>query len=183
MADKVIRIIDNYWLETSLPYDFEIKSYSNIGFGEGSQVKRPYGYILAYNLTGDTNWLERARINVDWPLGANPLCTTYITGIGSKYPMHPHNKICHYDGVDEPIPGYNIYGLAESLKYKNVYAPIMDHAYPRYRSDIGEPDWPFYPVARKYVDTWESVAHGEFVIDDLARTAMVFAYFSSTNAP
>jgi hypothetical protein len=183
ITEKIISTVDNSWLEQDLPYNFEIKSYSNIGFGEGSMVRRPYGYILAYELTGDTNWLERARVNLDWPLGANPLSMTYITGIGSKYPMEPHNKIDHYDDIVEPIPGFNIYGLAEDLEYRDYYAAILENAWPAYRTDMVEPGDPFYPVARKYVDTWESVAHGEFVIDDLARTAMVFAYFSSTNSP
>lgn len=184
MEDKLIGIADG-WLtdyDRPLPYDFEIKSHSNLRWGEGGQIRRPYGYILAYEVTGDTNWLERARINMDWPLGANPLSQTYITGIGGKYPMHPHNKIDHGDGIDEPIPGYNIYGLAWELNYANEYQAMIDYSYPRYQYDQG-PSGIYYPVARKYVDTWESVQHGEFVVDDLARTAMVFAYFSSTNSP
>lgn len=59
---------------------------------------------------------------------------------------------------------------------------MIDYSYPSYQYDQG-PSGTYYPVARKYVDTWESVQHGEFVVDDLARTAMVFACFSSTNAP
>lgn len=38
------------------------------------------------------------------------LSTICITAIGSKYPMKPRNKIDHYDGILEPIPGFNIYG-------------------------------------------------------------------------
>lgn len=181
MEDKLVGIISN-WLKQDVPYEFEFKSHSNLQWGEGSQIRRPYGYILAYELTGDTNWLERARVNIDWPLGANPLSMTYITGIGSRYPMHPHNKIDHYDGIEEPIPGFNIYGLTWELDYNNYYQPIIDNSYPFYQYDYGS-DADYYPLARKYVDVWESVKHGEFVVDDLARTAMVFAYFSSTNSP
>ena len=59
---------------------------------------------------------------------------------------------------------------------------MLDYSYPYYNYGTNAAA-PYYPLARKYVDTWESVRHGEFVIDDLARTAMVFAYFSSTNSP
>ncbi|MBC8206941.1 MAG: glycoside hydrolase family 9 protein [Kiritimatiellales bacterium] len=183
IADEIVAQIDGCWLETDLPYDFEVKSYSSLKWGEGAEIRRPYGYILAYELTGDSDWLERARINLDWSLGANPLSTTYITGIGDKYPMHPHNKFDHGDGIDEPIPGYNIYGLAEDIVDRDYYSQILDHSCPVYRDDWAAPGEPVYPVARKYVDTWESVLHGEFVIDDLARTAMVFAYFSTANSP
>ncbi|MGE4490301.1 MAG: glycoside hydrolase family 9 protein, partial [Kiritimatiellales bacterium] len=184
IAEKTINIAENYAYEYAmdLRYDFEIKSFNGMKFGGASMVQRPYNYILAYEVSKDTNWLEHARINMDWPLGANPLSTTFITGVGDKYPKHPHSKICYYDGVDEPFPGINVYGIARDLPYKNVYAPILDHSYPSY-SPTGSSSGKYYPYARKYVDTWESVLHGEFVIDDLARTAMVFAYFSSTNAP
>ncbi len=183
MKDQFVYAVSNYWktCDMPLPYDFEIKSHSNLQWGEGSQIRRPYGYILAYELTGSAWFLGEALKNIDWPLGANPLSTTYITGIGSKYPMHPHNKIDHYDGIDEPIPGYNIYGLTWELEYNNYYQPIIDKSYPTYQ--YNPTNSLQYPLARKYVDVWESVKHGEFVVDDLARTAMVFAYFSSTNAP
>lgn len=184
MKDKFVNIVSNYWKECdkALPYDFEIKSHSILQWGEGAQIRRSYGYIMAYELTGSSWFLGEALKNIDWPLGANPLSQTYITGIGSKYPMKPHNKIDHGDGIDEPIPGFNIYGLAWELDYNNEYQAIIDHSYPSYQYNDG-PDGTYYPLARKHVDVWESVKHGEFVVDDLARTAMVFAYFSSTNSP
>jgi endoglucanase len=183
MRGQFISTVSNYWktCDMDLPYDFEIKSHSILQWGEGSQIRRPYGYILAYELTGNDWFLGEALKNIDWPLGANPLNTTYITGLGSKYPMKPHNKIDHGDGIDEPIPGFNIYGLAWELDYNNYYQPIIDYSYPPYQ--YSPTNSIQYPLARKYVDVWESVKHGEFVVDDLARTAMVFAYFSSTNAP
>lgn len=183
MKGQFISTVSNYWktCDMELPYDFEIKSHSIMQWGEGSQIRRPYGYILAYELTGNSWFLGEALKNIDWPLGANPLSTTFITGIGSKYPMKPHNKIDHYDGVIEPIPGFNVYGLTWELDYNNYYSPIIDKSYPPYQYETTNSLQ--YPLARKYVDVWESVKHGEFVVDDLARTAMVFAYFSSTNSP
>lgn len=183
MRAQFISTVSNYWkiCDMDLPYDFEIKSHSILQWGEGSQIRRPYGYILAHELTGNDWFLQEALSNMDWPLGANPLSTTYITGIGSQYPMKPHNKIDHYDGIVEPIPGFNIYGLTWELDYNNHYKPIIDHSWPKYQYD--PINAVHYPLARKHVDVWESVKHGEFVVDDLARTAMVFAYFSSTNAP
>jgi len=183
MKDQFISTVSNYWkvCDMDLPYDFEIKSHSILQWGEGAQIRRPYGYILTYELTGNDWFLGEALKNIDWPLGANPLSQTYITGIGSKYPMQPHNKIDHYDGIDEPIPGYNIYGLAWELEYNDYYKAIIDDSYPPYQ--YNPTNSLQYPLVRKHVDVWESVKHGEFVVDDLARTAMVLGYFSSTNAP
>lgn len=182
MKDQFISLVSNYWkaCDLQLPYDFEIKSHSMLQWGEGSQIRRPYGYILAYELTGNRWFLDQALKNIDWPLGANPLSTTFITGLGSNYPRHPHNKIDHADGIAEPIPGFNIYGLTWELDYNNYYRPIIDRSYPAYQ--YSPTNALQYPLARKYVDVWESVKHGEFVVDDLARTAMVFAYLSSTNS-
>jgi len=179
LRGQFINTVSNYWktCDMDLPYDFEIKSHSILQWGEGSQIRRPYGYILAYELTGNDWFLQEALSNMDWPLGANPLSTTYITGIGSRYPLKPHNKIDHHNGIVEPIPGFNIYGLTWELDYNNHYKPIIDRSWPKYQ--YHPTNAVHYPLARKYVDVWESVKHGEFVIDDLARTAMVFAYFST----
>ncbi len=183
MRDQFVSTVSNYWkvCDMDLPYDFEIKSHSILQWGEGAQIRRPYGYILTYELTGNDWFLGEALKQIDWPLGANPLSQTYITGIGSKYPMQPHNKIDHYDGIVEPIPGYNIYGLAWELEYNDYYKAIIDDSYPPYQ--YSQTNSLQYPLVRKHVDVWESVKHGEFVVDDLARTAMVLGYFSSTNSP
>lgn len=51
-----------------------------------------------------------ALMNADYLLGRNPLGYCYVTGFGSKSPMHPHHRISQADGIDEPFPGLLVGG-------------------------------------------------------------------------
>jgi endoglucanase len=135
-------------------------------------------YLLFYELLGEERYLDLARQNLDVTLGANPLSISFITGIGTRSPLFPHCKLSHFDGIDEPIPGYSIYGVAHSLPGKGSYLQIMEGAYPAYQGR--DTSLNYYPTARKFVDAWEPVKMGEYVIDDLARAAVCFGYFSGS---
>jgi endoglucanase len=154
---------------------------TSVNFGGFSMSSRwSVYYILFYELLGREELLELAKQNLDVQMGANPLSITYITGIGSKYPMRPHAKICEYDGIEEPIPGFSVYGCAHSLIEKGYYTVIMNNAYPRYQGN--DPSVAYYPSTRKFVDAWEPVKMGEFVIENLSHTAMAIGYFSNPDA-
>ena len=51
-----------------------------------------------------------ALMNADYLLGRNPLGYCYVTGFGSKSPMHPHHRISQADGIDDPFPGLLVGG-------------------------------------------------------------------------
>lgn len=42
----------------------------------------------------------------DYILGANPTGYCFVSGFGTKYPRHFHDRRCTSDGIEEPIPGY-----------------------------------------------------------------------------
>ena len=60
---------------------------------------------LASRLTGDKKYLTAAQQNVDYVLGRNATGYCFITGFGSKSPMHPHHRISEADGIKAPFPG------------------------------------------------------------------------------
>lgn len=60
---------------------------------------------LAHRLTGDKKYLTAAQQNADYVLGRNATGYCYITGFGTKSPMHPHHRISEADGIDAPFPG------------------------------------------------------------------------------
>lgn len=60
---------------------------------------------IANRLTGDAKYLAAAQQNADYVLGRNATGYCYITGFGSKSPMHPHHRISEADGIDAPFPG------------------------------------------------------------------------------
>jgi len=158
-------------------YKVAEKDFINVGFGTLSMSTRySFIYILAHELTGNSYYLDRAKQNIDFQLGANPLSKVFITGIGDNPVVDPLNKVSEFDGIAQPIPGFSVYGPANALPYKSYYIAVLDNAYPAYYGSPG------YPTARKYLDNFNITKYSEFVIDDLTRTAAVFGYFSTASA-
>lgn len=67
-------------------------------------------FLYAYDITGDSKYLENARRNMNYVLGQNATGYCYVTGFGTKSPMFPHSRLCHSDGIVEPIPGLLVGG-------------------------------------------------------------------------
>ena len=67
-------------------------------------------FLYAYDITGDGKYLVNAHRNVNYILGQNATGYCYVTGFGSKSPMFPHSRLCHSDGIEEPIPGLLVGG-------------------------------------------------------------------------
>jgi endoglucanase len=66
--------------------------------------------LYAYYLTGDKKYYQSAVKTLDYLLGKNPMDMSYVTGFGSKSPMHPHHRPSQADGVQEPVPGMLVGG-------------------------------------------------------------------------
>jgi endoglucanase len=66
--------------------------------------------IQAYLLTRDKKYLKAARGNLDYLLGRNATGYCFVTGFGSKSPMHPHHRPSVADGIKEPVPGLLVGG-------------------------------------------------------------------------
>ena len=61
--------------------------------------------INAYLLTKEKKYIAGALTNLDYLLGRNATGYSFITGIGSFSPMHPHHRPSVADGIAEPVPG------------------------------------------------------------------------------
>lgn len=61
--------------------------------------------LYQYRLTGDEKYLNYAVSNLDYLLGRNATGYSFVTGYGSKTPMHPHHRPSETDGVEAPVPG------------------------------------------------------------------------------
>ncbi|TVQ06186.1 MAG: cellulase, partial [Balneolaceae bacterium] len=66
--------------------------------------------LQAYRVTGEENYLNAARANLDYILGRNATGYSFVTGFGSKPPMFPHHRQSAADSVDEPVPGFVVGG-------------------------------------------------------------------------
>jgi endoglucanase len=101
--------------------------------------------LQAYALTKDRRYVDGALSNLDYILGRNATGYSFITGIGSKSPMHPHHRQSEADGITEPVPGLLVggpnIGMQDSCNY------------------------PFHEIETAYVDNVCSYASNEIAIN------------------
>lgn len=87
------------------------KSGRDFGWGSNAQAgNQGVALINAYLMTGNKEYIDMALGNLDYLLGRNGTGYSYVTGYGSKTPMHPHHRISAADGVADPVPGLLVGG-------------------------------------------------------------------------
>ncbi len=101
LADQLRQDVDKQAFQTPMG-----KAASDYIWGS-SAVAANQGIALlqAYRLTNDETYLNAALANMDYLLGRNPVGYSFVTGFGSKTPMHPHHRPSVADGIDAPVPG------------------------------------------------------------------------------
>ena len=106
-------------------------------------------FLYAYELTGNRKYVDNAFRNVNYILGQNATGYCYVTGFGYKSPMFPHSRLCHSDGIEEPIPGLLAGGpnpaqqdIAEVRKYHSSYPDeSYEDVMPSYASNEVAINW------------------------------------------
>ena len=95
-----------------------------------SAANQGVALIKVYQLTGKQKYLDYALTNLDYLLGRNATGYSFLTGYGSKTPMHPHHRPSVSDGVVDPVPGLLVAGanpgMQDGVKYPSA---IPDRAY------------------------------------------------------
>lgn len=89
----------------------------------GNSTAANQGILLtkAYLLTGDKKYVDYALTNLDYLLGRNATGYCFVTGIGSKSPMHPHHRQSVADGVTDPVPGLLVGGPNPGMQDHSKY--------------------------------------------------------------
>lgn len=77
--------------------------------------------LNAYLVSGNRKYIQYALTNLDYILGRNATGYCFLTGAGSKSPMHPHHRQSISDGVIEPVPGLMAGGPNPGMQDKSVY--------------------------------------------------------------
>lgn len=86
--------------------------------------------IQAFKVTGDKKYLKYALGNLDYILGRNGTGYSFVTGYGSKTPMHPHHRPSVADGIVDPIPGLLAGGANPGMEdHVPLPSTIADEAY------------------------------------------------------
>jgi hypothetical protein len=61
--------------------------------------------INAWRQQHNQAYLDAALGNLDYLLGRNATGYCFVTGLGSRSPLHPHHRISIADGIVPPVPG------------------------------------------------------------------------------
>ena len=92
--------VQNSVMQVAMGTDGDFSWGSNGGAGNQLML-----LIRAYELTGDSSYLDAAFLGTDYLLGRNGTGFSYVSGFGTKSPLHPHHRISEADGVTLPVPG------------------------------------------------------------------------------
>jgi len=107
------------------------KTAKEFNWGSNSSAaNQGVALIKVYQMTGNKKYLDYATSNLDYLLGRNATGYSFLTGYGSKTPMHPHHRPSVSDGVVDPVPGLLVGGanpgMQDGVKYPSA---IPDRAY------------------------------------------------------
>ena len=124
MKDKVISMADGYIKRVSANAFATVMGQSVTDFNWGGNANAANQGILlirAYLLSGDKKYVDYALTNLDYLLGRNATGYCFVTGIGSKSPMHPHHRQSVADGVTDPVPGLLVGGPNPGMQDHSQY--------------------------------------------------------------
>jgi endoglucanase len=108
MTETLIKMANDYIAKRSSVAFATVMGESRRDFVWGSNaVAANEGILLvnAYLLKKNKDYLEGAFSNLDYILGRNATGYCFVTGLGSRSPMHPHHRPSVADGIVEPVPG------------------------------------------------------------------------------
>ena len=158
---NMISAADTFLSKTnSDPYGASVTKYewgSNMAIAtNGVQMS------VAYQLTGDSKYLDGATAQLDYLLGENACAKCFVTGYGTDAPQHPHHRPSMK--VGEAMKGMLVGGVDQSLE---------DDAAKAYLGGAAN--------AKRYIDNPESYSTNEITIYWNSPLTMLLAY-TDTNA-
>jgi endoglucanase len=143
-------------------------SPGNYNWGSNSEVlNRALLLIIANYLSSNKDYYDAALSQLNYILGINVLNISFVTGVGDKYPMHPHHRPSSADGISEPIPGMLVGGPNQYLSDGILTS--------RFNSST--------PPALCYIDDEGSYASNEIAINWNAPLVFVAGFFNGQGTP
>ncbi|MFZ0454100.1 MAG: glycoside hydrolase family 9 protein [Ignavibacteriaceae bacterium] len=125
-------------------------------------LNRAVIFIYGYQLSDNINFYNAALDQFNYILGCNIKGISFVTGLGTEYPMHPHHRPSASDGVAAPVPGLVVGGPDKGLDDAVLQAMYTTST----------------PPAFCYADDQGSYASNEIAINWNAPLVFVAGYFS-----
>jgi endoglucanase len=113
MKDTIIGMADDYLLNKTSNAFATVIGGNHREFVWGSNaIAANQGVLLinAYFITKNKKYIDGALSNLDYLLGRNATNYCFVTGVGTKSPMHPHHRPSVSDAIVEPVPGMLVGG-------------------------------------------------------------------------
>ena len=92
------------------PFKLAMQDGDFIWASNAVALNQAFVMLQGYRLSHRRALLDAAQSALDYVLGRNPLGQSYVTGFGTRAPMHPHHRPSEADGVAAPVPGFMVAG-------------------------------------------------------------------------
>ena len=102
-ADEILK------LQEQDAYSLSIRRF--VWGSNGEIANQALTLLVAYSWTRDKRYRDAAVELVNFIYGRNPLNVSFVTGSAWSSPKFPHHRICHADGIVDPIPGLLVGGI------------------------------------------------------------------------
>ena len=123
--------------------------------------------IMGYTEFSSQTFLDVAADQMHYIFGSNVHSMSFVTGVGRRYPHHPHHRPSESDGIAEPVPGLMAGGPNQNRQNDPVLQALFTSS---------------TPPALCYVDTMPSYASNEICINWNAPLVFVVGYFNGSGA-
>lgn len=160
VADSLTNVIENQ------PYRIPVDRFkwgSNSDFLNAAVL-----FTVAHHYTGNPVYKESMYETLDYIFGKNATGYSFITGFGSKTPMHIHHRQSEADGILDPFPGFVVGGPNISRQDESD----LESAGKEYESPL---------PAQSYIDEVESFASNEICINWNAPYIFVLGFLVDTS--
>ena len=186
MKDRCIKkykyILDHYlWLSTLTPYNILLegaeKRWNQLGW---YFPVYQYGYdlVLGHYLYKDERYLDLAKDQLHFSLGANPSNKSSITGLGNKRIQSLVDQKSRFDNIAQPVNGLPVSPIISGSSWLNNYErALFDYTYPRTTYDFS-PAMAYGMLDETY-DGWNVSA--EFTIEKLGAMLVVLGYLTEVD--
>jgi endoglucanase len=141
-------------------------------WGLGPSVPKTVGLLRAYALTGEARYCRAAQRSSTFSLGANPLDTVFLTGLGERNVEHPL-IVDNINGGVPVWPGTPVYGMHQ-LNDTGDETWVAQY---QLRPAGSTPDPEGVPYLQKWWDVSSVPMFNEFTVHQ-SHTAALYAYGS-----
>ncbi|XQW85836.1 glycoside hydrolase family 9 protein [Thalassotalea piscium] len=141
-------------------YQVAMVSSDFVWGSNGVALNKAFILMQANHSSNDIRFRSAATDLIDYILGRNPTDYSFVTGYGTKTPMHPHHRVSESDNLTNPIPGMLVGGPHRGQQDKCHYT--------------------YLTPAKSYLDDWCSFSTNEVTINWNAPLIYVLAALQST---